>query len=145
MKTRVLWVCVMLLGGSLILCGCSRYLSSGASYSLGTPYTPSGTQGGYSDTYLGNDIYLITVRVNAFTDEITAYEYFHRRAVEIMTREGYSDYELLELGTSSKRRVYYVGNRPHIYEKPRVYGRIKYYRETKADTLKTKDIPEEEE
>jgi len=94
-----------------------------------TPYQRIGLTGGYTDQYLGDDVYLITVRVNGYTDEATAYVYFHRRANEIVKENGYKRYEVLEFGTSEKRDLNYIGNKPHVIQKPMVYGRIKCYRD----------------
>ena len=94
-----------------------------------TPYQQVGFRGGYTDQYLGDDVYLITVRVNAYTDEATAYEYFHRRANEIVRINGYKRYEVLEFGASEKKGLVYLGDKPQVIQKPRVYGRIKCYRE----------------
>ena len=99
--------------------------------SCATPYQRMGLLGGYTDQYLGDDIYLITVRVNAYTDEATAYEYFHRRANEIVHLNGYKRYEVLEFGASEKKGIVYFGDKPQLIQKPRVYGRIKCYREEK--------------
>ena len=84
-----------------------------------------GFSGGYKTEFLGNGIWLITVRVNAYTDISTAYNYFHRRAREIVEINGYDDYEVLELNSSSKRGAVTIGNSLYIFEKPTVFGRIK--------------------
>jgi S1-C subfamily serine protease len=94
-----------------------------------TRYQPQGLTGGYTDTPLGNDEYLITVAVNAYTDETTAYQYFHRRAQEIVREEGYERYEVLELISDKAGSMTYIGDKPYFFERPRVYGRIKCYRE----------------
>ncbi len=103
--------------GLLVLIGCA------------TLYQKKGLSGGYTDQYLGNDIYMISVRVNAYTDEATAYEYFHRRANEICQASGYARYEVLEFGTSEKKNLVYYGNQAHMMQKPRVYGRIQCYKD----------------
>jgi hypothetical protein len=94
-----------------------------------TPYQRMGFSGGYKDQCLDEDIYLITVRVNAYTDEATAYEYFHRRASEIVKENGYKRYEVLEFGTSKKHGLVYFSGKPYIVQKPSVYGRIKCHRD----------------
>ncbi|MBX3159539.1 MAG: hypothetical protein KF773_26445 [Deltaproteobacteria bacterium] len=48
-----------------------------------TPYQPMGFTGGYADRRMPNGDYLVTVKVNGFTDRATAMEYLHRRAGEI--------------------------------------------------------------
>ena len=96
-----------------------------------TPYRPAGkTSGsGYSDQYLGDDIYLITVRLNAFTDKATAYEYFHRRAHEITRRRGYDRYEVIEMLEPDEHGVLWVGDKPVPMRAPRLQGRIKCLRD----------------
>lgn len=92
-----------------------------------TTYQRMGFTGGYSDEYLGNDIYLVTVAVNAYTDVTTAYSYFHRRASEIVEEYGYDGYEVLELSSSAKSGITYIGDRPYFFQKPRVFGRLQCY------------------
>lgn len=48
-----------------------------------TPYQRMGLSGGYDDKRLGNGDYVVTVKVNGFTDRATALEYLHRRAGEL--------------------------------------------------------------
>jgi len=109
---RVSWLIV-----TLVYMGCA------------TRYQPQGLTGGYTDTPLGNDEYLITVAVNAYTDETTAYQYFHRRAREIVREGGYDRYEVLELISGKTGQMAYISGKPYFFEKPRVYGRIKCYRD----------------
>lgn len=93
-----------------------------------TPYQQLGFEGGYTNQYLGNDTFLITVRVNAYTDEATAYEYFHRRANEICQQSGYTPYEVLEMNTDAKQSMIFLNNKAHMVKKPCIYGRIKCYK-----------------
>jgi hypothetical protein len=97
--------------------------------SCGTPYQKMGGRGGYSDQNLGNDIFLITVRVNGYTDESTAYEYFHRRAKEIQDDNNYVRYDVLEITSGGKNHIIYNNGLPYLVKKPSVYGRVKYYRD----------------
>jgi hypothetical protein len=99
----------------LILAGCT------------TPYQPKPrgllglvSSAGYFDKYLGDDTYLIAVRVNRYTDEATAYEYFHRRAGELC-----GDYDVLGINASKKTKIGSFGNSLSYSEEPRVYGRVK--------------------
>src|SRR3569832_882870 len=48
-----------------------------------TPYQQMGFSGGYADKEIGNNRYLVTVKVNGFTDRATALEYLDRRAAEL--------------------------------------------------------------
>lgn len=89
-----------------------------------TPYQPEGFTGGYSDQYLGNDEYLITIRGNAYTDHATVWQYFHRRAAEIVATMGCSRYEVLEQVIAEL--PYYIEGAP--MPKPRFAGRIRCVR-----------------
>ena len=106
-------------------------IATGLVLSLGcaTPYQEKGFTGGYSEQYLGDDVYLITIRVNAYTDQATAYEYFHRRAKEITEQNGYKRYEVLDSSGSQKTGVVMSGTTPIVITKNQVYGRIKCFRE----------------
>ena len=94
-----------------------------------TPYQSMSYLGGYDDEYLGDDIYLITVRVNGYTDVTTAYKYFYKRAGEIIEEHGYTRYELLELEQSTKIGIVSTNQRIRTSSKPRIFGRIKCYSE----------------
>jgi hypothetical protein len=48
-----------------------------------TPYQRMGFSGGYDEKMLDNGDYVVTVKVNGFTDRATALEYLHRRAGEL--------------------------------------------------------------
>ncbi len=74
---------------------------------------------GYRDQYLGDNTYLIRVRVSSYTDEATAFEYFHRRAQELC-----GSYKVLSLDSSAgEGRL--VDGRMYSYERPEVYGRVR--------------------
>lgn len=84
-----------------------------------------GFRGGYQDEPLGDGTYLVTVKVNAYTDASTAYRYFHRRAAEICREHGFKSYVVLDSDRSSKKSVQSVGaNELIVVEKARVFGRI---------------------
>lgn len=89
-----------------------------------TPYQSMGFSGGYSSSALDDDTYLVTVKVNAFTDASTAYSYFHRRAAEICTYRGFKSYQVLDSDKSSKKSIQSSGNSLIVVEKSRVFGRI---------------------
>lgn len=82
---------------------------------------------GYSDQYLGDDTYLITVRLNAFTDKATAFEYFHRRAAQIRRAKRYDRYEVLELLDPDESAVTWIGDKPQVWRFPRIQGRVKFF------------------
>lgn len=59
-----------------------------------TPYQKMGCLGGFEDTHLKDNIYYVNVQTNAFTGQVTAMQYFHRRAKEICLENGYTDYRI---------------------------------------------------
>ena len=67
----------------LFLAGCSA-----------TPYQPMGFTGGYRDTHIRDNVYFVEVSTNAYTSQITAVQYFHRRAKEVCLENGYKDYQI---------------------------------------------------
>ena len=103
-------------------------------YGCSTPYQHASKSllGGYTDEYLGDDIYRITVRLNAFTDKATAYEYFHRRARELTQQKGYDRYEVMEIIDPDEYALIYWGKNPQLMRKPRIQGRIKCYQKQTA-------------
>lgn len=48
-----------------------------------TPYQAKGFRGGYEETRLGADRWMINVEVNSYTSRSTAIEYTYRRAAEL--------------------------------------------------------------
>ena len=59
-----------------------------------TPYQPMAFKGGYRDTHIKDNIYFVEIATNAYTTQSTAAQYFHRRAQEVCTENGYRDYEM---------------------------------------------------
>ena len=109
-----------------------------------TPYqhrSRTGGLGGYSDQYLGDDVYLITIRLNAFTDKATAYEYFHRRARDIVRVKGYERYEVIEYTDPDEHSVSWIGDKPTVWRSPRLQGRIKCYSEAAVATVPDEQRP----
>ncbi len=95
-----------------------------------TPYQSMGLAGGYEDQSLGDDKYMIIVKVNGFTDASTAYKYFHRRAQEIVEENGYKRYEVIEMESSTKTRVSTKKDGGIVMShKPRYFGRIVCFRD----------------
>lgn len=100
-------------------------LAVGLLSSCSTAYQPMGTSGGYTDEPLGNNTFLVTVRVNAHTDASTAFQYFHRRSAEVCLENGFRSYQVLDSDRSTKRSIVGFGNnRSVLVEKARVFGRI---------------------
>ncbi len=77
-----------------------RYISLAGAVSIllltgcTTPYQPMGMTGGYSDGHIRDNIYFVEVSTNAYTSQITAAQYFHRRAKELCLENGYKDYRI---------------------------------------------------
>lgn len=95
-----------------------------------TPYQPKAWAGGYEDEYLGDDTYMIIVKVNGFSGMSTAYNHFHRRAREIVADNGYTRYEVIEAESSTKTSVHKKKDgRIAVSPKPSYFGRIKCYRD----------------
>ena len=79
-----------------------------------------GTLGGYTDSDLGNGVYLITVSVNGYTSAATAYIYFHRRAGELC-----GEYDVIELRDWEKSGYGKIGDTYVNIQKPQIFGRVK--------------------
>ena len=95
-----------------------------------TPYQPKTWTGGYEDEYLGDDTYMIIVNVNGFSGMSTAYDYFHRRAREIVAENGYMRYEVIEVESSTGTSMHTKKDgRVTMSQKPSYFGRIKCYRD----------------
>ena len=71
-----------------------------------TPYQRLGWRGGYTDGFLGDHTYYIVVKVNRFSEEATAYEYFHRRANDIVLLNECGGYEIIEYRAYERRGGY---------------------------------------
>jgi hypothetical protein len=85
----------------------------GALSGCATPYQRLGWRGGYTDQFLGDDTYYIIARVNRFSEEAAAFQFFHHRASEIVKANGYQRYEVLEYRSYQRDGGY------------RAYGRIR--------------------
>ncbi len=57
-----------------------------------TPYQPADWHGGYEDVRIAPDQFLIEVRGNGFTTELTLIGHFHRRADELCRAAGFAHY-----------------------------------------------------
>lgn len=77
----------VLIAAVVILAGCSS-----------TPYQPMGFTGGYKDAHIRDNLYFVEISTNAYTDQSTAAQYFHRRAKEVCSENGYKDLTRPKLG-----------------------------------------------
>lgn len=66
-----------------------------------TPYEKS-----YHDGYIKGNIYYVEVRTNGATSQVTAAQYFHRRAREVCSEHGYQDYRVKEERDTSTSGVF---------------------------------------
>lgn len=66
-----------------------------------TPYQPKAANGGYTDSALDDSTFVIAVSGNPSTERVTVLEYFHRRAKELCTSKGFTDYRVLEQQATS--------------------------------------------
>lgn len=80
---------VVFLNFVLLLSGCA------------TTYQPMGWRGGYADSYLGNDTYVVEFAGNGYTHHVDARNYALRRAQEVCLEHGYSDFEVTSLRDST--------------------------------------------
>lgn len=71
-----------------------------------TPYQPMGFSGGYEETPLGSDTYVVHASVNGYTSQGTAVQYAYRRAAELCPA-GFDLADKSESSTSSYWRTSY--------------------------------------
>lgn len=97
-----------------------------------TPYQKEGLTGGYSDKYLGDDKWMITIRGNGYTSISTVYEYFYRRAGEIVNENGYKGYEVIDIAVYNSSGYLVTKSKTTIYitkfDKYTLIGIIKCYK-----------------
>ena len=93
-----------------------------------TPYQPmSGalSRGGYKDAHIRDNLYYVEIVTNAWTDEPTAAQYFHRRAKELCSENGYSDYSIRdERDTSVQQAIASRGGGGGTMNKPGFAGYV---------------------
>lgn len=75
-----------------------------------TPYQKMGFRGGYEDTPIKGNLYYVNVQTNGFTSQITAVQYFHRRAKELCIENGYADYRIFNERDTSAAAAMYSAN-----------------------------------
>ena len=70
-----------------------------------TPYQPAGISGGYSDTKVGENIYLVSFQGNGFTSYSTVHSLALQRASEVCESRDFNDFDLIgkEGSTSTDR------------------------------------------
>lgn len=82
------------------------------------PYRPYDKfEGGYTDSYLGDDIFSVTVKGTGNAHAPTLYQHFRRRAHELIAENAYRKYEVLDCESTSLGR-----------QDPTLHGRIKCYK-----------------
>jgi hypothetical protein len=89
-----------------------------------TPYQKMGFTGGYEDTHLKANTYYVNVQTNAYTSQITAVQYFHRRAKELCLENGYEDYRISNERDTSGAFGTYGGGAASVAQKPGFAGYV---------------------
>jgi hypothetical protein len=74
-----------------------------------TPYQQMGYRGGFEDAWIRDDTYFLNVQTNAFTSQLVAAQYFHRRARELCYEHGYQDYRIVNERDTSGAFASYGG------------------------------------
>jgi hypothetical protein len=75
-----------------------------------TPYQKSGFTGGYTDKHLRDDLYFVEFAGNGVISRAQVAEYFYRRAREVCTENGYSDYRVVDPKDNSVQSFYGSNN-----------------------------------
>jgi hypothetical protein len=71
-----------------------------------TPYQPNGLGGGYSDTKLNDNTYMVSFRGNGYTGSATLFNLILRRAADLTVQNGYSYFAILSGGQDVSNSVY---------------------------------------
>jgi hypothetical protein len=71
-----------------------------------TPYQPNGLGGGYSDTKLNDNTYMVSFRGNGYTGSATLFNLILRRAADLTAQNGYSYFAILAGGQDVNSSVY---------------------------------------
>lgn len=90
-----------------------------------TPYQPKAAHGGYTDSALDDSTFVIAVVGNAATERVKVLEYFHRRAKELCTSKGFTDYRVLEQQATSNTTGSVHGGDGSVETSPEHSGRIR--------------------
>ncbi|HTZ18983.1 MAG TPA: hypothetical protein VMB78_11155 [Dissulfurispiraceae bacterium] len=86
-------------------------------FGCATPYQKKGFSGGYEDARIRDNIYYVDLQTNAYTSQVTAAQYFHRRVKEICLENGYSDYRIFNERNSSGAYGTYGGGTASVTQK----------------------------
>jgi hypothetical protein len=100
---------------------CAAILCAALLAGCATPYQPNGFRGGYKDVHVRDNIYYVTFFGNAWIDTGTAVQYFHRRAKDLCTEKGFSNYRTLTEKDASQYMAVANSGMAQTMEKP-VYG-----------------------
>ncbi len=105
----------------LILTGCA------------TPYQRIGLSGGYEDTRLGDDLFMVSFRGNGYTSATRVFDMTLRRASEITIENGYSYFTILQSSDTSSTQFYNSGS-------GQVIGNSVFYNGTSIPVRKAANI-----
>jgi hypothetical protein len=99
-----------------------------------TPYKPNGLMGGYSETPIQADQYLVNFRGNGYTSTEKAYRFALYRCAELTVQAGY-DYFVVFDEKGEKKDAYVITQSRYIetISKPRVTLNIKMFKGKKPD------------
>lgn len=104
---------------------CIVVFSLAACIAKPTPYQPRTALGGYTDSALDDSTFVIAVTGNPRTERVTVLEYFHRRAKELCTSKGFTDYRVLEQQATSNTTGSVHGGDGSVETSPEHSGRIR--------------------
>lgn len=71
-----------------------------------TPYQQNGLGGGYSDTRLNDNTYMVSFRGNGYTGSATLFNLILRRAADLTAQNGYSYFAILSGGQEVNNSIY---------------------------------------
>jgi hypothetical protein len=77
-----------------------------------------GFRGGYSQVWLGEGMYAVSFKGNAFTPASTVFEYLYRRAWELCTAAGYVSFVPMDGAAGDRHGVAVIGSQAHVWTKP---------------------------
>jgi uncharacterized protein YceK len=91
-----------------------------------TPYQHMGFLGGYEDAHIKDNIYYVSVSTNGWTSQLTAVQYFNRRAKEVCVENGFQDYRVYNERDTSTAGIQYERNLGvgSTYNKPGIAGYV---------------------
>ena len=78
-------------------------------FGCATPYQPLGFSGGYDDTRLGDDIFLVNFRGNGYTSQSKSFDYTLLRASELLIEAGYPYFTIISDNDVSKTGLVFMG------------------------------------